>query len=361
MKCAVPDSAIGVIGISTVESGHAFVPFEPSWFNATEARFFKQAQRRQAQQEWLFSRFGMSGDGVDSEQMRRAAYRDAFNALAKVCRNAFDQVGRKLETQIRKQRSAFVYFDAWGETATFEGTNSWRDVISLDMLPKPILRDYGIRNFSCKVRGERNGFIHAIRLASDLLNSDEMDTVVVAGLFRSLPIMVLSSAAERVALHGAARSKLASPCPSVERAGCVVLRKHPAQGMSLAITSYSQLPESPQRARDELARTWAARCNDRTAYVMAGLHPSAAMRELERDAYAASAATAASAPGKRYLSVCDVYGDSGCMNPMLALTHLSNAADWRAGRHALISADDGRGGVWAMECWNVPHGAEELE
>ncbi|HKT95884.1 MAG TPA: hypothetical protein VJS30_05045 [Paraburkholderia sp.] len=355
MKCAVPDSAIGVIGISTVESGHSLVPFEPSWFNANEARFFKQAQRRRAQREWLFSRFGMPGTGVDSEQMRRAAYREALNAVAKVCRNAFDQMGRKLEAQIRKQRSAFVYFDAWGETATLEGANSWRDVVSLDMIPKPILRDYGFRNFSCKVRGERNGFMHAIRLASDLLNSDEMDTVVVAGLFRSLPIMVLSSAAERVALHGSARSKLPNPCPSVERAGCVVLRKLPARGMALAITSYGQLPESPRLARDDLAREWGARCNERTAYVVAGMHPSAAMRELERDAYAASAL------GARYLSVCDVYGDSGCMNPMVALSHLTNAPDRGERSHALISADDGRGGVWGLECWRGPHEAKELE
>ncbi|WP_322059104.1 hypothetical protein [Paraburkholderia sp. J63] len=355
MICAVPDSAIGVVGISTVESGHSLVPFTPSGFNANEARHFKEAQRRHAQRDWLFSRFGMSGAGVDSEQMRQAAYREALNAVAMVCRNAFDQVGRKLESRIRKQRSAFIYFDAWGETATLEGANSWRDVIGLDMLPKAILRDYGFRNFSCKVRGERNGFMHAIRLASDLLNSDEMDTVVLAGLFRSLPVMVLSSAAARVALHGKARLKLANPCPSVERAGCVVLRKHPAQGMSLAITSYNQLPENPPAASDDLAREWQARCNERTAYVMAGLHPSGAMRELEREAYAASAL------GKRYLSVCDVYGDSGCLNPMLALSHLSGAPDWDERGHALISVDDGRGGVWALECWNGPHEAEELE
>ena len=355
MKCAVPDNAIGVIGISTVESGHSFVPFVPSGFNANEARYFKEAQRRHAQRDWLFSRFGMPGTNVDSEQMRQAAYREAINAVATVCRNAFDQVGRKLETRIRKQRSAFVYFDAWGETASLEGANSWRDVISLDMLPKPILRDYGFRNFSCKVRGERNGFMHAVRLASDLLNSDEMDTVVIAGLFRSLPIMVLSSAAERVALHGKAQSNLANPCPSVERAGCVVLRKRSAQRMSLAITSYGQLPANAQRARDDLAREWQARCNERTAYVMAGLHPSGAMRELERGAYAASSV------GKRYLSICDVYGDSGCLNPMLALSHLTAAPDWVERSHALISADDGRGGVWALECWNGPHEAEELE
>lgn len=355
MNCVVPDSAVGVFGISMVESGHTFVPFEPSWFNANEARFFKQAQRRHAQPEWLFSRFGMSDAEMGSEHMRRAEYREALNAVAKVCRNAFDQVGRKLETQIRKQRSAFVYFDAWGETATFEGANSWRDVISLDLLPKPILRDYGFRGFSCKVRGERNGFMHAIRLASDLLNSNEMDTVVVAGLFRSLPLMVLSSAAERVALHGGTRAKLGTPCPSVERAGCVVLRRLPAQGMSIAITSYSRLPGHQQLAREHLASEWKARCNERTAYVMAGLHPSAAMRDLEREAYAASAI------GKRYLSVCDVYGDSGCMNPMLALSHLSSAPSWRARSHALISADDGRGGVWSMECWNRSHEAREIE
>lgn len=352
---SLPDSAIGLIGISTVESGHSLVPFVPSGFNFNEANHFKRAQRLHAQREWLFDRFGMRQGPVDGEQMRKAAYREALNALAGACRNAFDQIGRKLETRIRKQRSAFVYFDAWGETSTLEAANSWRDAISLDMLPKSILRDYGIRNFSCKVRGERNGFLHALCVASDLLNAGEMDTVVAAGFFRSLPVLVLSSAAQRVALHGRARSKASNPCPTVERAGCVVLRKRPAQGLALSIESYGQLPENPRLAREALSRDWRARCNEQTAYLMAGLHPSGAMREIEREAYAASTVDA------RYLSVCDVYGDSGCMNPMLALFHLTHAQGWNDRTHALISAGDGRGGVWALECWNGPREAEELE
>src|SRR3954453_5356346 len=194
-KLGPPDTAINLIGLGVIESDAAFVDFKPSWVNVREAQFHKLAQRRLGKKVWTFKRFGMKPESQSPEDVRRAHYREALNSLSTACKTAFECLSRKMENQIRRQRSALIYFDAWGESSVFETPNSWRDAVSLDLLPKAIAREYGVSAFSCKLRGERSGFLQGLRVASDVLNSGEIDTVLLCGLFRGFPGMVLSEAA----------------------------------------------------------------------------------------------------------------------------------------------------------------------
>ncbi|WP_296651508.1 hypothetical protein [Paraburkholderia sp.] len=350
-KLGPPDTAISMIGLGVVESDAGFVDFKPSWVNVREAQFHKLAQRRQGKETWTFKRFGMKPESRSPEDLRRAHYREALNSLSTACKKAFDCLSRKMENQIRRQRSALVYFDAWGESSIFETPNSWRDAVSLDLLPKAIAREYGVSAFSCKLRGERSGFLQGLRVAADVLNSGEVDTVLLFGIFRAFPGMVLSEASSANELHGRAKTHLNSTINySIERSGCVILRKDPGAGISLNVSDYFLLPENTRRARKELTERWRVSTGEDTASVYAGMHPSSEMQALESDAFDRLEQNA------NYFSICDMYGDSACLNPMLALSHLHSTGPLQQRRHALISADDGQAGIWLIECWSGADG-----
>ncbi|BFO10070.1 hypothetical protein GGER_25800 [Serratia rubidaea] len=113
--------------------------------------------------------------------------------------------------------------------------NSWRDALSVDILPKNIVRDYGINGFSGKLRGERNGLMSALLIAQDMLNSDLSDNVIICGHFRSIPVLVFSEMQRYARPRGGAQGNSQA---SVERVGCLILKKPPraAPGCTSAAT-----------------------------------------------------------------------------------------------------------------------------
>lgn len=347
-----PDEAVNVIGFSLLEANNGLQQFQPSWFNVWEASLFKKAQRKSGYTQWLFNRFGFDQDpGVHAgDRLRNADYRDCLRAMTMACKQAMDSVDRKNALLIRRERTALIYFDSWGETSLFEGVTSWRDSLSLDMLPRSIARDYAVKDFSCKLRGEHNGFLMGLRVAIDRLNSGGIDTVLLCGQFRSFPVLVLSQAA-------LATSQQRDRTPtdqrrshiSVERAGCVILRKAPQQGIALHLADYVLLADKPDTAVDQLASRWRATLTDNCAGILGGTHTSKKLQSIEKQALS----RLASPPP--FLSLTTDFGDSGCLNPMLALQHLrvSHRPEDYLDRQILVNAMDGQGAAWLMECW--PH------
>ncbi len=342
-----------MIGCSITEANNGFAEFIPAEVNALEARLYQHAVAATGKNHWYFNRFGLEAsegeapDGIPphpQENLRKASYREMLNAMTLSCKNAFAMLDRQQENRLRKARTGFVYFDAWGETGVIEGVNSWRDSMSIDMLPKALVKAYSASAFSCKVRGERSGFLQGLRIASDLLNSDAADTVILCGQVRALPVLVLSEAAAFGRAYTAKWYRHFGNQFCVERTGCMVLSKTPREGIALNLSHYFLRSENRAEAAEALSACWQQHMGDNSAAIYGATHPSAEVEAMEHEALKRL---------KReidYLSISSLYGDSHCFNPMLAVMHLHSLSHSSAA-HVLVNADDGQRGEWLLECW----------
>jgi hypothetical protein len=336
----VPAAAINLVGFALLEPSGPMQRFVPSWFNVWEASLYRQANARAGSRQWLLRRFGIDAAMLPAEALRKANYRDWLNGLSAACVQAVAQLGSKGEFRLRHERNALLYVDSWGETSVFEGVNSWRDSLSVDILPKNIVRDYGINGFTCKLRGERNGLMTALQVAQDCLNSDMADNVIICGQFRSIPVLAFSEAQRFAAARGNAPAN-SQVC--VERVGCLILKKAPSEGVALHLSDYLRLPASPRRGGELLADHWQPYLGSNTREVLGVTPPSTALRQLQQHAFARLPSSLVAQ------SLSDSYGDSGCLNPALAWRYLQQSSAQPG--HRLLSVLDGQGGAWLLENW----------
>jgi len=338
----IPPQAVKMVGFSLLQPAGAAMAYQPDGFNAWESQLWYQASRRSGISQWLFNRFGTSTDSSIpvSARLREADYRAGLRAMEQACTQAFASLDRQQMQRIRHERTALVYFDCWGESALFEAGVSWRDALSLDLLPASIVRDYNLKDFSCKVQGEHQGFLLALRVAIDQLNSGSIDTVLLCGLYRSLPLMVFSQ-------HSAAsvRAAKGTTHTSVERSAALILRKTADEGVALHLNDYFLLPAQPTLAAQQLAQRWQQYWTPECCAMLGAIHTSAAMLSLEQAALKIKPLP--------WHALTTIYGDSGCINPLLALLHLSSVRipANHPSPQLLVNALDGNGAGWLMSIW----------
>lgn len=338
----IPQTAINLVGFSLLEPRAQMQRYSPTWFNVWEAWLHKKANIKVGSQQWLLKRFGVDENILPSEALRKADYRDWLNGMSEACTQAVAQLGAKGAFRLRHEKNALIYADSWGETSTFEGVNSWRDALSVDILPKNIVRDYGIKDFTCKLRGERNGLMMALRVAQDCLNSGMVDNVILCGQFRSIPVLTFSETLHFPASSGRGKTPSNSQV-SVERVGCLILRKAPGQGIALHLSDYIGLPKSKHRSVSALTENWQQYIGANTHTLFGVTPPALSLRTLQHKAWEKLPPTLA------FLPLTDIYGDSGCMNPALAWLHLQQMGDTSG--HSLLSVIDGQGSAWLLENW----------
>ncbi|WP_411752226.1 hypothetical protein [Serratia sp. (in: enterobacteria)] len=341
LKRAVPTTAINLVGFSLLEPRIAMQRFSPSWYNVWEAWLHKKANAKAGSNQWLFKRFGVDRATLPAEALRKANYRDWLNGLSAACTQAVAQLGSKGEFRLRHERNALIYVDAWGETSVFEDANSWRDSLSIDILPKNIVRDYGIKDFTCKLRGERNGLMSALQVAQDCLNSNMADNVIICGQFRSFPVLVFSET-QRFPSASQRGQTSANSQVSVERVGCMILKKASGQGVALHLSDYQLLPDSAYQRASLLADRYHQYLGADTRAVLGVTPPSLSMRATQQQAFEQLPASLTC------VSLSELYGDSGCMNPALAWQYLLQS---NISGHSLLSVLDGEGGAWLLENW----------
>lgn len=336
----IPADAVRLAGFSLLEPNTLLQRFQPTWFNVWEASLYKKANARSGSRQWLLRRFGIDDAMLPAEALRKTNYRDWLNGLGDACHQAVAQLGAKGEFQLRHERNALLYVDAWGETTTFEEVNSWRDALSVDILPKNIVRDYGINGFSGKLRGERNGLMSALLIAQDMLNSDLSDNVIICGHFRSIPVLTFSEMQRYARARGGTQS---NSQVSVERIGCLILKKTAPGGPWLHLSRYLRLPDSSRQAAQYLADSWLQHCGANTRQVLGVTPPVGALRQLQQQAFDRLPVTLA------HRALNELYGDSGCMNPALFWRYLQQFP--MPPGHALLNVLDGQDGAWLLESW----------
>lgn len=338
----IPSEAINLVGFSLIEPSDGMHLFSPTWLNVWEASLHQKAAIKTGRKKWMLKRFGVDGALLPAQAIRKTHYRDWLNSLSDASEQAMAQLGKKGIFRLRNEKNVLLYVDSWGETSVFEGVNSWRDSLSVDILPKNIVRDYGIKDFTGKIRGERNGLMNALKTAQDCLNNQLADNVIICGLFRSFPVLVFSEIAGLKACRGGRQD---THCQfSIERIGCLILKKAPGQGIALNISDYFQLPATLNEAVQELNVRWQDYIGTNTHHIFSVAPPSKALRQLQHQAFE----TLPSQIESQILN--EYYGDSGCLNPALAWQYLRNHGS-KPG-HSLLNVLDGEGGVWLLENWS---------
>lgn len=287
-----------------VEPEEPIVVYYPSWLNVWESHAYNNALKSTNANSWGFRRFGISNDTYIREATRKANYIPYIDAFEKAADAALHELSAKERMQLLKSRTAFIYVDSWGEQGAFEYNISAMHSSTLDTLPKNLVKKFSVNNVTCKIRGEKNALMQAMRLAQDYLDWHVFDFVIICGGFRATPLLAFSIEN----MHSGYKEKRTQETPninlSVERVGCFIFSKRESQ---LKINCGAYI-----RTDNEVPREGASFLNPDISVV------SYAGRNRANLQITAS-------PVKT-LDLVNLYGDSGCLTPALSWQYITHRA-----------------------------------
>lgn len=349
---AVPEvsPALALIGLSVVQPERAPAPYVARWFRAWEGELYRRAVRKSGRRQWDLSRFSVDGDFEAS----KAGYRQTMAAVNLAAKQAMSAAEANCGRRSSRERLALVYFDFWGRCSHLEQAFNWRDGFDFDVIPKSLLREHAVDGYSCKIQAGRAGFIQGLRVAGELLNGGDIDNVLLGGLFRFYPAMGFSEAISNAEQERRWLGKGGQHnAPIVERAGFIVLkrgaaaRKAKTAPVLIGTPQYHVVATGREAAGQQLSAAWSALLPEARALVYGGLYPSSLLATLE------GAAAAAMGDQLVYENVCRRFGDSGGINPLLALQRYAErkaATEAADAVPALLSLSDSNGGTWMLRC-----------
>lgn len=350
---AIPRQAVVLVEMAVWQPETLACPFLPSWLNTWEAALYQRALRHYASHGWLFKRFGASAQVPIYQRLSATDYRQWLSLLEKIAVEVFDKVVRQTP-HFQQTKQSLFYFDAWGDSALLDQAKSWRDALSVDMVPLSIVQKYRIDQLTSRLRGERTACLQAIQLAQDHLYSGAVDQVWLVGYFRAFPFLVFSEGLQSCVFHSSVQK--APPqqmAQSVERLTALVLqaqRGDEQQQLLVAHRAYYRLA-AKQSLVPQLLEHWLSLITADTQLLVSVTSANLRYQQQEQQ----SLQQLQQQSGVAGLSLTARYGDSGCLNPALALRYLqryfTEQAPARALSHALISCLDNQGGLWLLDCW----------
>lgn len=121
---------------SLIEPEDKFYFYQPSWLNAWEAHLYNKAMKSTHAHGWGLKRFGTQPDLYPGEMIRNPQYQKYLEAMEQAADDALMALPTKERMRLLKQRTAFIYVDAWGESGPFENISSALHISTIDTLPK---------------------------------------------------------------------------------------------------------------------------------------------------------------------------------------------------------------------------------
>jgi len=304
-----------------------FYIYSPGWLNVWESHLYNQALKATAKRGWGFKRFGTNKAVYAREMLRKPDYIHYIEALEQAAERALQSLGAKERMLLLKSRTAFLYVDAWGESAIFENISSALHTSTIDTLPKNLLKKFAIKDVSCKMRGEKLSLIAAMRLAQDYLCWNTFDFVVVCAAWRAIPLLVFSEAA----LAGEAGKRRAQQKSgihlSVERAGCFIFSRR-AGGISVRCGNYHSWQDGAQTQRELYDNASDIDLFAQTDTTILPPLPEQAVNTLDLSA---------------------LFGASGCLTPALSWAFLQQNAGRRTKIRTVVNDSFG-GSAW-FDSW----------
>lgn len=175
-----------------IEPEDKFYLYYPGWLNVWESHLYKNSLSDSATDGWFFKRFGTSRDMYAREMIRKPHYISYIKAIEDAADRALQNLVPRERMYLLKSRTAFIYVDAWGESAVFENISSTLHSFYIDTLPKNILKKFSINDLTCKLRGEKQAFMQALRITQDYIYSGAFDFIIICAAYRAIPFLVFS-------------------------------------------------------------------------------------------------------------------------------------------------------------------------
>ena len=339
-----------VAGLSVVQPTRAAEAYAMRWFRAWEGDLYRRVMRKASRPQWDLTRFSIDG----GPEAGRAGYRETQAAVSQAAKQAMAAAESNCGRPGPRERLALVYFDFWGQCSHLEQTFNWRDSFDLDVIPKFLLRDHGVNGYSCKIQAGRAAFVQGLNVAAELLDGGGIDSVLLGGVFRFYPALgfseALVNAEQEQRWLGKGGRHMAAV---VERAGFAVLKRGDAAirkaraPVMVDAAGYLAVSGSRAAATRQLSLAWSKLLPEARGMIYGGLYPSSALAATEQ------AAAAVMGPQLVYENICSRFGDSGGINPLLALqqyAELKSAAVDGQMAPALLSLSDSSGGTWLLKC-----------
>jgi len=311
---------------SFVEPEEPLHLYYPSWLNVWESYSYKNALKNTGANGWGFKRFGTMPDAYIREVVRKPHYMPYIDAMEKASNQALYGLLTKERMHLLKSRTAFIYVDSWGESASFEKNISALHTSVIDTLPKNLIKKFSVSDATCKIRGEKNAFLQAMRMAQDYLNWDIFEFVIVCGAYRAVPLLEFTAECmdtERI------RKTERSTCIniSVERIGCFIFSKRES-ALKISCGSYVADGNNKLHNREQFAGS------DNELLCYAGRY---------------NQISPTSNPHAKTIDLVQLYGSSGCLTPALGWQYISDHC-LREGKMRTILPDE-VGGYNFFDTW----------
>ncbi|OAT30500.1 ATP-binding protein [Proteus myxofaciens] len=335
-------NAINIAAYIVCEPEETSIPFIPSWYNVWESHMLRLSLKKLGSTNWSFKRYGINKNIYLREGLRKSNFRPYLYAIEHAFDLAFSQLSHKEKFQLRKEKNGLIYIDSWGELSPFENIDSLRDIFSLNIIPRNILKKYNIKEISCKVRGERNALLSSLLLAQDLINNNIVNNVFICGGFRAIPILSFTEI-DRQPLTLSLMKGKNKTINSVERVLCIILSKKNISNTYFSVNRFFSLPKNKKYAIKTLLKNWNECINKNTKAIYSTSLPTYEYNEILNKTLKNIRKDIA------YYSLNKLYGDSGFITPALILNHLDYIKSHLS--HHLLTTFDGDRGVWFLDCW----------
>ena len=280
--------------------------YAPSWLNVWESHMYNRSLKSTRSNGWGFKRFGTRNDIYASEMIRTPHYTQYIDAMEEVSETALHNLSAKERMLLMKSRTAFIYADSWGESSLFENITSTLHQAAIDTLPKNLIKKFSVKDFSCKIRGEKQSLVQAMRLAQDYLDWQIFDFVVICAAYRAVPVLVFSE--EDIALTRKVKyqDKDIKINLSVERVGCFIFSQRES---ALKVDAGKYIHKNNVQTHGDILSGGEGSLD---LLCFSGLRQNNLWRERFVNNNSAA----------RNISLPEVYGSSGCVTPALSWTYL---------------------------------------
>lgn len=155
--------------------------FVPRLDNQYEQLLYEKVEKKSGIKFWNVNQFNKDIEGNHLDAVSQA-FEDAIKSAG-----LYRKINKKLSSKV-----GVVYFNMYGPTSFMNKEFQVKEMYQSDVFPAFLLNNHNITGYSVRLRGERNSLFQGMELAKTLIQSGELDIVVVGGIFQTYSYLYLT-------------------------------------------------------------------------------------------------------------------------------------------------------------------------
>jgi len=155
--------------------------FVPRLNNKYEQALYEKLEKSLGLQYWNVNQFDKETQGGHLDAVSQA-FEQALRSAG-----LYRKINKKISSRI-----GIIYFNMYGPTSFMNKEFQVKEMYQSDIFPAFLLNNHNISGYSVRLMEGRNGLFQAILLARTLIQSGELDFVVVGGVFQAYSYLFLT-------------------------------------------------------------------------------------------------------------------------------------------------------------------------